>query len=131
VERLLYHGGVVLAAYLLLAATYFAPWYLLWPLTLAAMLPWRARLLAPMLAMTAGAMSVLLWATWARSRWASDPFADWYPMHLLSFACVAGVGALAWVAVERWHTRHRDGERLADIHSPVPEGEIARTGVER
>ena len=131
VERLLLEGSLVLVAYLLLAATYFAPWYLIWPLTLAAMLPWRARLLLPIVSMTAGAMSVLLWATWARSRWAGDPLGDWYPMHLLSFVCVAGAGAAAWVWVARRGPREFPSSGSTDVHAPVPDGEIAGTGVER
>lgn len=131
VERLLLSGSLVLLAYLLLAATYFAPWYLIWPLTLAAMLPWRTRLLLPLLGATAGAMSILLWATWARSRWADDALADWYPMHLLSFLCVAGSGAAPWIWVNRRDRRRSASERSADVHAPVLNGEIAGTGVER
>jgi hypothetical protein len=130
VERLLMTASAVLAAYLLLAATYFAPWYLIWPLTVAAMLPWRMRLVLPLGAMTLGAMSILVWATWARSRWAADPLGDWYPMHLLAFVSVAGAGAAAWVW-GWWRVREPAGGGIsADVHPPILEGEIAGRGVD-
>lgn len=129
VERLLVAGVLVLAAYLLLAATYFAPWYVIWPLTLVAIAPWRVRVLLPILAMTLGAMSILVWATWARARWATDPLGDWYPMHLLAFVSVAGPVALVWLWMARIMPGHA-AHHSANVHAPVLEGEIAGTGVE-
>jgi hypothetical protein len=123
-EVLVATGALALMAYLALAATYFAPWYVLWPLTLAGAVPWRREALAPALTLALGSMSVLLWATWARARLASDPLGDWYPMHLLTAVCVAVPAAAAW-----WWARRGGRARAAgsaDVHAPVGERQIAR-----
>lgn len=93
---LLAAAALALGAYLLFAATYFAPWYVLWPLSLAVMVPWRRDVLLPALALTLTAMSVLLWATWTRARFSADPLADWYPMHLLAFVSVVPLPVAVW-----------------------------------
>ncbi len=95
-EALLAAAALALGAYLLVAATYFAPWYVLWPLTLAVMVPWRRDVLLPALTLTLTAMSVLLWATWTRARFSADPLADWYPMHLLAFVSVVPPTVAVW-----------------------------------
>jgi len=103
-EPFLATAALVLGAYLLLAATYFAPWYVLWPFSLAAMVPWRREVFLPALALTLTAMSVLLWATWVRARFAADPLADWYPMHLLTVLSVVPLPVAVW-----WATRREAG----------------------
>lgn len=124
-DDLLATGALALVAYLLVAANYFAPWYVLWPLTLAVMVPWRREVLAPALALSLGAMSVLLWATWVRARFAGNLVADWYPMHLLSFLSIAPVTATAW-----WWARRAAGgsgaEPSTDVQPPVAERQVAR-----
>lgn len=95
-EPLLVAAALALGAYLLFAATYFAPWYVLWPLTLAVMTPWRREVLLPALTLTLTAMSVLLWATWTRARFSADPLADWYPMHVLAFVSVVPLPLAVW-----------------------------------
>ncbi len=101
VEGLLAAAALAVGAYLLFAATYFAPWYVLWPLSLAVMVPWRQDVLLPALTLTLTAMSVLLWATWARARFSADPLADWYPMHLLTVVSVVPLPVVVW-----WAARH-------------------------
>ena len=103
-EPLLVAAALTLGAYLLFAATYFAPWYVLWPLTLAVMTPWRREALLPALTLTLTAMSVLLWATWARARFSADPLADWYPMHVLAFVSVVPLPLAVW-----WWEHRREG----------------------
>lgn len=127
-DDLLAAGSLALTAYLLVAAPYFAPWYVLWPLAPAVMVPWRREALYPVLALTLTAMSVLVWATWARVRFAADPVADWYPMHLLSFVSVAPLPVAAW-----WLARRRERgreRRSADVDAPVLERQVAGAGGE-
>lgn len=123
-------GALALTAYLVLAATYVAPWYVLWPLTLAVLAPWRREVLAPALALSLGAMSVLLWATWARARYAADPLGDWYPMHLLSFLGIAPLTLGAWYWGWRADRGGRADAASPDVHPPVAQREVARTGLE-
>jgi hypothetical protein len=129
-EALIVAGCIALAAYVVLAATYFAPWYLLWPLTLAVIVHWRREVLLPILGMTLGAMGVLVWATWARERWSADPSADWYPMHLFAFLNVVVPAVVLWW----WARRHRppalSGPASADVDAPALQGQVAGTGVE-
>lgn len=123
--RLFDVSALALTAFLLLAAPYFGPWYVLWPLTLAALTAWRRRALLPVAGMSLGAMGVLLWATWARERFAPRTGGDWYPMDLLSFAGTAlpVLGAVAW----QWYARQkREPAPSADVDAPVLLGEVAR-----
>jgi hypothetical protein len=129
-EPLIVAGCAVLTAYLLVAATYFAPWYVIWPLTLGVLVPWRRELLVPLLALSLGSMSVLLWATWARARLAPDPLSDWYPMHLLSCLSVTAPPAALWYWMARMRRARDESRQSADIESPVLESEVARAGSE-
>lgn len=118
VAALLAAGAAVLTCYLVVASTYFAPWYVIWPLTLAACVPWR-RAIAPILALSLSAMSVLLWATWVRVRYGPVGPGDWYPMHLLAAVCIVGPALLIWLSGR--------GRGSADIETPSLQGEIAGT----
>lgn len=128
IAPLLATGALLFVLFLLTAAPYFAPWYVLWPLTLAAAVPWRRDAVMPTLALSLGAMSALLWATWTRARFAADPLGDWYPMHLLAFAFTAAPVLAAW-----WWTAattraaslgHSEEQGRGTRHPPV--GEAAR-----
>ena len=107
-------AALTLLVYLTLAAPYFAPWYLLWPLVLAVAVWWQGWLLLPLLGMSAGSMTILVWATWARVRWGPVGPGDWYPMHLLSAAAL-WAGVLAGFALWRL-----SGFPTASADSPSP-----------
>jgi hypothetical protein len=114
--NLLATGALAFVVFLLLGAPYFGPWYVLWPLTLAAMVPWRREALASVAALSLGAMGVLLWATWVRVHFDPHWSADWYPMHPLSFAGAALPTAAAW-----WWARERGGHTADTGVIPVME----------
>lgn len=123
VDALLAVSALALAAYLVIASPYFAPWYVLWPLALACTLPWRRAVLLPAVGMSAGAMSVLLWATWVKDAYAGQS-GDWLPMHVLSFIAVAVPALAGWLAGVWW-------DRSTDVHPPVAVGEVTGAGIER
>lgn len=129
-EPLLAAACGALAAYLIAAATYFAPWYVLWPWTLAVIVNGRPRVLLPVLGMTLGAMGVLVWATWARARWSVDPLGDWYPMHVLSFLSVLVPAAVCW-RLAQWLEGRRLAQPSANIDAPVLQRQVTGTRVER
>lgn len=129
VEELVAGGALVLSAYLLLAATYFSPWHVLWPLTLAVVVPWRRDVFAGLLTFSLTAMSVLVWATWARARFAPVQAGDWYPMHLLSFVSVAPLPVAVWVWLGRRDAK-RNRRASADVEAPVLQREVAGTGID-
>jgi hypothetical protein len=103
--RLAEAGFLTYFAYLTLAATYFAPWYVLWPLTFAVLLPYRRDVLWPALTLTLTAMAVLVAAVWFRARFAPDPGADWYGMHLGAALAVFPLPVLVWY----WTVRYPAG----------------------
>jgi alpha-1,6-mannosyltransferase len=102
VSRLAEAGFVTYFAWLTLAASYFAPWYVLWLLPFAALLPFRRDVLWPALTLTLTAMAVLVAAVWFRERFAPDPRADWYGMHLAAALAVFPLPVLVWL----WAVRH-------------------------
>ncbi len=126
IDALLEGAALTLLLYLALAATYFAPWYVLWPLTLACAVPWRRAGLWPALALSLTSMSVLVWAAWARVRWADSPSGDWLPMHVLSAAAIAPPVLVAWLL---WLSGCLHSS--ADIDAPVLHQQVARARVER
>lgn len=87
-ERLIEACFLAFFAYLCLAATYFSPWHVLWPLTFAVLLPFRRDVLWPAVTLSLTAMAVLVAAVWFRERFAPDPRADWYGMHLAAALAV-------------------------------------------
>lgn len=103
--RLAEAGFLTYFAYLTLAATYFAPWYVLWPLMFAALLPYRRDVLWPALTLSLTAMAVLVAAVWFRERFAPDPRADWYGMHLAAALAVFPLPVLVWL----WTVRYPAG----------------------
>jgi hypothetical protein len=104
-SRLVEAGFLAFFAYLTLAATYFSPWHVTWVLTLAVLLPYRRDVLWPALVMSLTAMSVLVWAVWFRERFAPDPRADWYGMHLAAALAVFPLPVLIWL----WAVRYPPG----------------------
>ena len=105
-ERLIGAGFLVFFAYLTLAATYFAPWYVLWPLTFAVLLPYRRDVFWPALTLSLTAMAVLVASIWFREGFAPDPRGDWYPMHLAAALAVFPLPVLVWL----WTLRYRAEE---------------------
>jgi hypothetical protein len=105
VDRLAEAGFLAFFAYLVLAATYFSPWHVLWPLTFAVLLPFRRDILWPALTLSLTAMSVLIAAVWFRDRFAPDPRADWYGMHLAAALAVFPLPILVWF----WTVRYPAG----------------------
>jgi hypothetical protein len=103
--RLAEAGFLAFFAYLVLAATYFSPWHVTWALTFAVLLPYRRDILWPALTLTLTAMSVLVWAIWFRERFAPDPRADWYGMHLAAALAVFPLPVLVWL----WAVRYPAG----------------------
>jgi hypothetical protein len=89
-------------AYLSLAASYFSPWHVLWPLTFAVLLPFRRDVLWPAVTLSLTAMSVLVAAVWFREGFAPDPRADWYGVHLAAALAVFPLPLLVWF----WTTRY-------------------------
>jgi len=104
-SRLVEASFLAFFAYLTLAATYFSPWHVTWALTLAVLLPYRRDVLWPALVMSLTAMSVLVWAVWFRERFAPDPRADWYGMHLAAALAVFPLPVLVWL----WAVRYPPG----------------------
>ncbi|MGD9892197.1 MAG: hypothetical protein AB7R89_09295 [Dehalococcoidia bacterium] len=92
-------------AYLCLAATYFSPWHVLWPLTFAVLLPFRRDLLWTAVTFSLTAMSVLVAAVWFREGFAPDPRADWYGMHLAAALAVFPLPILVWLWTVRYPAR--------------------------
>jgi len=92
-------------AYLCLAATYFSPWHVLWPLTFAVLLPFRRDVLWPAITLSLTAMSVLVAAVWFREAFAPDPRADWYGMHLAAALAVFPLPILVWFWTVRYPAR--------------------------
>jgi alpha-1,6-mannosyltransferase len=103
--RLAEAGFLAFFAYLVLAATYFSPWHVTWALTFAVLLPYRRDVLWPALTLSLTAMSVLVWGVWFRERFAPDPRADWYPMHLAAALAVFPLPVLVWL----WTVRYPAG----------------------
>lgn len=103
-------------AYLTLAATYFAPWYVLWPFSLAVLLPHRRDLLWPALAWTLSSMAVLVAAVWFREHFAPDRSADWYGTHLFAVAAVFPLPVALW----SWLAWQRRGQRGAVAPDETP-----------
>lgn len=102
-------------AYLCLAASYFSPWHVLWPLTFAVLLPFRRDVLWPAITLSLTAMSVLVAAVWFREAFAPDPRSDWYGMHLAAALAVFPLPVLVWIWTVRYPARaparsieHRD-----------------------
>jgi hypothetical protein len=118
-------GFYAFFAYLCLAATYFSPWHVLWPLTFAVLLPFRRDVLWPTITLSLTAMSVLVAAVWFREAFAPDPRADWYGMHLAAALAVFPLPILVWFWTVRYPARtptRRAARRgqPADARSSVP-----------
>gem|GEM_PF-1288330 len=107
-------------AYLVLAGSYFAPWYVLWALVFAVLLPFRRDILWPALTLTLTAMSVLVAAVWFRERFAPNPGGDWYGMHLAAALAVFPLPVLVWL----WALRRPPG-------TPVRRAALAREAASR
>ena len=105
VGRLAEAGFLAFFAYLTLAASYFSPWHVLWPLSFAVLLPFRRDVLWPAITLSLTAMSVLVAAVWFRERFAPDPRGDWYGMHLAAALAVFPLPVLVWL----WTVRYPAG----------------------
>ena len=103
--RLIEAGALAYFAYLTVAGTYFAPWYVLWPLLFAALLPYRRDVLWPVLTLSLTAMAVLVAAVWFRERFAPDPRAEWWAMELFAGLAVYPLPVLVWL----WAVRYPPG----------------------
>lgn len=120
-SRLAEAGFYIYFGWLLLAATYFAPWYVLWPLVFAVLLPFRRDILWPALTLSLTSMAVLVAAVWFRERFAPDPRGDWYGMHLAAALAVFPLPVLVWFLALRYPPTApsrraellRDGQRRA------------------
>lgn len=100
--RLAEAGFLAYFAYLVLAATYFAPWYVLWALTFACLVPFRRDVLWPAITLSLTAMAVLVAAVWFRERFAPDPRADWLGMHIFAAVVVFPLPLLVWLWAVRF-----------------------------
>jgi hypothetical protein len=120
-------------AYLCLAASYFSPWHVLWPLTFAVLLPFRRDVLWPAVTLSLTAMSVLVAAVWFREAYAPNPRADWYGMHLAAALAVFPLPVLVWFWTIRYPARtpaRRGGQREERTGAAVADsGPEAQGGV--
>jgi hypothetical protein len=96
VDRLAESCFLAYFAYLILAATYFSPWHVLWPLTFAVLLPFRRDILWPALTLTLTSMAVLVAAVWFREWLSPDPGIDWLGMHLAAAVAVFPLPIIVW-----------------------------------
>lgn len=94
-------SAAALALYLVVASPWLMPWYALWPLPLAATVPWRRGVLLPVLALTFGASLMPVATNYLSGM--SDAGDSWGPMHAVAVALVLGPPALAWWWTARPH----------------------------
>lgn len=121
-ERLVQAGAISLLLWLALATPWFMPWYALWPLALAAAVPWRRGLLALTLALTAGALFLPAVTSYLMPM--SGQGASWPLLHVLGVGVVWGpvalTAAVLWLP-RRWAkwTEARSSRSVAADRLPV------------
>jgi alpha-1,6-mannosyltransferase len=114
-------GALALLGWLAVASPWFMPWYALWPLVLAAAVPWRRGLLAVVLALTAGAL--FLPAVTGYLMPMSGQGRSWPLLHILGVAVVWGpvalTSAVLWWRPWRTWTEASASRSVAASRAPV------------
>jgi hypothetical protein len=100
--RMIAIAGALLLLYLLIAASWLMPWYALWPLLPAAIIPWQARLLRPVLAFSLGALLLPVATNYLTAM--SGRGDAWPPMNLVAVVLLYApvVGMWLW---DHWSGR--------------------------
>jgi hypothetical protein len=112
----------VFFVFLMVVTTYFQGWYLVWPLALAALLPWGWPAWR-MIGWCAGSMAVYAVWIWVRRYWVPDGTTLLY----YGIPTISGLAALLTLAeIATYHARRVRAQRGHRENSPEPEAHANR-----